>query len=64
MYIWKVRQGQVKAIELILKSDERIMAFDSPSIFEICFSTFLAQPLQCMDTLSTTIYMIHQEKIS
>lgn len=36
--------------------------FDIPSIFEICFSTFLAQPLQCMETLSITIciYIVHQ----
>lgn len=37
--------------------------FYSPSIFEMCFSTFLAQPLQCiLDTLSITVCTVHDQQ--
>jgi len=32
-------------------------SLDIPSILETCFSTFFAQPWQCIETFKTTVYI-------
>lgn len=34
-----------------------------PSIFEMCFSTFLAQPMQCIETLNSTVCQVQNNKL-
>jgi len=48
-------KGRMSPITTTILVSKSTLYEVTPSIFEICFSIFLAQPLQCMDTLSITI---------